>query len=161
MARREQPPNHPPSTIDSGGDLDGLAPDHSAVTRGSRAFLNKGGEGSIFGRRWKDVYQCVVSDLGGLNALSEGQRQLARRATTLALEAEFLESERASGNPFDLHLYLTITNAMRQLFAVLGLERVEHDDTPNLQDYIREFDENKAREEAERAASEGDKGSPE
>ena len=62
----------------------------SAVTNGTRVFLTRGGELSVVGRRWKDLYLAIVVDRGGAGQLSEGQRQLARRIATLAVEAEIL-----------------------------------------------------------------------
>ena len=37
----------------------------SAVTNGKRAFLTKGGELSLVGRRWRDIYGQIVEDRGG------------------------------------------------------------------------------------------------
>ena len=102
----------------------------SAVTNGTRAFLTKGGELSLVGRRWKDIYLAVVTDRGGADQLSEGQRQLARRITTLAIEAEIMEAERAEGGTLDLEAYVSLTNALGRALARLGLGRTSRDVTP-------------------------------
>ena len=93
----------------------------SAVTNGSRAFLTRGGELSVVGRRWKDVYAQITEDRGGADRLSEGQRQMARRITSLAVEAEVMEAARAEGGELDLDAYVALTNALGRALARLGL----------------------------------------
>jgi hypothetical protein len=50
---------------------------------------------------FKDVLTAIVSDLGGADRLSEGQRQLCRRCALLAVEAEKLEARSISGESID------------------------------------------------------------
>jgi uncharacterized small protein (DUF1192 family) len=66
----------------------------------------------------------VANDLGGLDLLSEGQKQLIRRAATLSAESERLEAEWANGRNFDLTAYSTTANCLRRIFESLGLKRV-------------------------------------
>ena len=108
----------------------------SAVTNGTRVFLTRGGELSVVGRRWKDLYLAIVVDRGGVGQLSEGQRQLARRIATLAVEAEIMEAERAEGKDLDLDAYVTLTNALGRALGRLGLGRVPKDVTPDLATYL-------------------------
>ena len=93
----------------------------SAVTNGTRVFLTRGGELSVVGRRWKDLYLAIVADRGGDDQLSEGQRQLVRRIVTLAIEAEIMEAERAEGKDLNLDAYVTLTNALGRALGRLGL----------------------------------------
>ena len=88
------------------------------------------------GRRWKDIFEIVVSDRGGADQLSEGQRQLARRIATLAIEAELMEAERVEGKDLDLDAYVMLTNALGRALGRLGLARVPRDVTPDLASYI-------------------------
>jgi hypothetical protein len=67
------------------------------------------------------VLNEIISDLGGADILSEGQRQLARRAATLAVECERLEGEMASGREADLHRYGQLTDRIGRTFHRLGL----------------------------------------
>jgi hypothetical protein len=53
----------------------------SAVSNGARLFVTPPGD-TAWARRFRDVLAEIVSDLGGPDMLSEGQRQLARRAAT-------------------------------------------------------------------------------
>ncbi len=63
----------------------------SKVTNGKALFLN-GSVKSAAARRFADILSNVVSDLGGFDQLSEGQRQLARRAAALSVACEKLEA---------------------------------------------------------------------
>jgi hypothetical protein len=53
----------------------------SALTNGNRLFVLEGnadGRSASY-RRFKDVLEQILADLGGPDILSEGQRQLCRR----------------------------------------------------------------------------------
>ncbi len=69
----------------------------SAVTNGRRLHVAAPGDGA-WARRFRDVLEQIVADLSGPEGLSEGQRQLARRATTIAIACERLEGEAAAGS---------------------------------------------------------------
>ncbi len=77
-------------------------------------------------------------DLGGRDRLSEGQRQLIRRAAMLSAECERLEAMSARGEAgFDIELYGQICDRLGRLFGRLGLERKSRDVTPSLQSYLQ------------------------
>jgi hypothetical protein len=92
---------------------------------------------SLTARRFQDLYEDIAGDLGGLDLLSEGQKQLIRRAATLSAESERQEAEWANGRPFDLPLYSTTSNCLRRIFETLGLERRSRDCTPDLRSYLQ------------------------
>jgi hypothetical protein len=77
----------------------------------------------------------VTSDLGGADLLSEGQRQLIRRAAALSILCESVEADMVRDLPFDIANYLAGTNAFRRVIETLGLRRVARDAT-SLKDYI-------------------------
>jgi hypothetical protein len=109
----------------------------SAVTNGKRLHVIRPGD-TAWARRFRDVLAEIVSDLGGSDILSEGQRQLARRCATIAVQCEKLEGEAAAGNDIDLDLYGTLTDRLGRCFARLGLKRQAKDVTPapSLQQYL-------------------------
>jgi hypothetical protein len=82
---------------------------------------------SLTARRFQDLYEDIGSDLGGLSALSEGKKQLIRRAATLSAESERLEAEWANGREFDIMVYSTLANCLRRILESLGLDRVARD----------------------------------
>jgi hypothetical protein len=101
----------------------------SRVTNGRSLFVEADGRGP-WARRFADVLGEIISDLGGRDAgLSEGQRQLARRAATISIACERLEGEAAAGAAIDLELYGRLTDRLGRAFQRLGLERRARDVT--------------------------------
>jgi hypothetical protein len=102
----------------------------SAVSNGTRLHVIKPGD-TAWARRFRDVLAEIVSDLGGLDVLSEGQKQLARRAATLCITCERLEGKAAAGEEIDLTAYGMLTDRLGRTFARLGLKRRPRDVTPD------------------------------
>ena len=121
------------------------APCRSAVSNGSRLHVEAPGDGA-WSRRFRDLLAEIVSDLGGPDHLSEGQRQLARRCATIALECERLEGHAVAGEPIDLDLYGTMTDRLGRAFQRLGLKRVARDVTPSVEEYIEHINAHEAAE---------------
>jgi hypothetical protein len=93
---------------------------------------------SATARRFKDLVEDIAADLGGRDRLSEGQRQLIRRAAMLSAECERQEALAARGEAeFNCELYGTLCDRLGRLFGRLGLERVAKDATPSLSDYLQ------------------------
>jgi hypothetical protein len=109
----------------------------SAVSNGRRLHVVPPGD-TAWARRFCDVLSEIISDMSGPEGLSEGQRQLARRATTLALACERMEGEAARGNAIDLDVYGTLTDRLGRCFQRLGIERKLRDVTPSLQEYLKQ-----------------------
>src|SRR5215467_4363246 len=63
----------------SGGQPGDTRHGRSRVTNGSQLLPLTDGR-SVTARRFRDLYEGICSDLGGADILSEGQKQLARRA---------------------------------------------------------------------------------
>jgi hypothetical protein len=92
---------------------------------------------SATARRFKDLVEDIAADLGGKDHLSEGQRQLIRRAAMLSAESERMEALAARGEAeFDIDLYGMICDRLGRLFGRLGLERKSKDVTPSLSAYL-------------------------
>jgi hypothetical protein len=94
---------------------------------------------SLTARRFQDLFEDVCNDLGGIDMLSEAQKQLIRWAATLCAESERQEAEWANGRPFDLTLYSTTANCLRRIFESLGLQRkarLVNDGSAVLSDYF-------------------------
>ena len=117
----------------------------SRVTNGSTAFVEADGRGP-WARRWRDVLAEITSDLGGADFLSEGQRQLIRRAATISIACERMEGEAAAGREIDLEEYGRLTDRLGRAFHRLGLERRPRDVTPSLAQILAQEDD--AEEEA-------------
>lgn len=109
----------------------------SAVSNGKRLHVIPPGD-TKWARRFRDVFAEIVSDLGGSDDLSEGQRQLARRAATISLACERLEARAVTGEEIDLETYGQLTDRLGRAFGRLGLKRVTTDVTPTLAEYLAE-----------------------
>ena len=90
-------------------------------------------------RRFRDVLAEIVSDLGGSDCLSEGQRQLARRCAMLAVECEKIEALGVAGKNIDLDTYGQLTDRIGRAFQRLGLKRVPRDLTPSVAEYVADI----------------------
>jgi hypothetical protein len=121
------------------------------VTNGSTPFVEADGRGP-WARRWRDIVAEITSDLGGHDVLSEGQRQLVRRAATISIACEKLEGEAALGAEINLELYGTLTDRLGRCFQRLGLKRQPRDVTPTLSEYLAALRQSEA--EANKPATE-------
>jgi hypothetical protein len=125
-----QPPIRPAS-----GDRPARKDQRSAVTNGKRLHVVSPGD-TAWSRRFRDVLAEIVSDLGGADRLSEGQRQLARRCATISIQCERMEGIAAKGDDIDLEQYGTLTDRLGRCFARLGLRRQARDLGPTLSDFL-------------------------
>jgi hypothetical protein len=108
----------------------------SRVSNGKTHFVEADQRGP-WARRWRDVLGEIISDLGGADLLSEGQKQLARRCATIAIACERMEGEAAQGREIDLDAYGQLTDRLGRCFMRLGLKRQARNVTPSLADYLQ------------------------
>ncbi|MGB9041129.1 MAG: hypothetical protein WCC81_01505 [Pseudolabrys sp.] len=78
---------------------------------------------TIAARRAKELIESIEADLGGGDHISEGTRQLVRRAAVLGVYVESCETQWLAGEPVDLSDYLAAINAQRRVLATIGLQR--------------------------------------
>jgi hypothetical protein len=107
----------------------------SKVTNGRQLFIDGDARLKV-SRRFRDVLASIATDLGGVDGLSEGQKQIARRCAMLSVECEIMESAAVAGQPFDLDAYGQLTDRLGRAFQRLGLKRVMHEVTPDLGAYL-------------------------
>jgi hypothetical protein len=82
---------------------------------------------SPWARRWRDLIEAHISDLGGRANLSEAQRSLIKRASTIEIELEQVEGRLSLGRAADLAEYATAASHLRRIFETLGVERKARD----------------------------------
>jgi hypothetical protein len=109
----------------------------SRVTNGRGLFVEAIDGRSREARRFRDVLSEIVSDLGGPDTLSEGQRQLARRAAMLSVECERMEGHAVAGKAIDLEMFGQLTDRLGRTFQRLGLRRKARNVTPTVAEYVR------------------------
>jgi hypothetical protein len=98
----------------------------SRVSNGKKAFVVGDGR-SPWARRWRDLIEAHIADLGGLVALSEAQRSLVKRASTIEIELEQVEGRLSLGRAADLAEYATAASHLRRIFETLGIDRKARD----------------------------------
>lgn len=112
----------------------------SAVANGS--IVPKGVDGrTIWVRRLYDVRALYTEDMGGDDALSEGQRSLIMRIATQTVAIEKLEARFAMDGEADeraMDLHQRLSNTLRRNQEALGLKRKTRDLVPTLDAYIAE-----------------------
>ena len=97
----------------------------SRVTNGNSLFAEPVDGRSAWARRFRDLIELHVADLGGPENLSEAQRRLIRRVVTLETEMERLECKFVKddgGSNRTLDRYMRMANNLRRLLLTLGLE---------------------------------------
>jgi len=126
----------------------------SAVTSGRKAFI-AGDPNSAWARRFHDLVQGHISDLGGRSILSEAQFALCKRAAGLECELEQMEGRMSLGEEVDLDAYGRGASHLRRILETLGLERKARDVTLDGHE-VEVFSPMRARWQAEAAkAAEG------
>jgi len=108
----------------------------SAVTNGKRLHVVAPGD-TAWARRFRDILSEIISDIGR-EGLSEGQRQLARRCATIAIQCEKMEGEAAAGHEINIDVYGQLVDRLGRAFQRLGLKRQARDITPDPLAYARE-----------------------
>jgi hypothetical protein len=111
----------------------------SRVTNGRTLFADGGDMRSPWARRLRDLICLHISDLGGIEAVSEAERSIVRRAATITVELERLEARFATAEAAtadELDLYVRAAGNLRRLLESLGLRRRPRDVTPTLGDYV-------------------------
>lgn len=112
----------------------------SRVTNGSGMFAEGGDERGPWARRFRDLVAEHTVDAGGAAFLSEAQRSIIRRASTLEVQLEQLEARFSQGpaDPGELNMYSTLSNTLRRLLIDIGLERRSRDITQSIYEIARE-----------------------
>jgi hypothetical protein len=100
----------------------------SAVTSGRQMFV-QGDPNSAWARRFHDLIQGHVSDLGGRLAMSEAQLALCKRAAGLERELEQMEGRMSQGEEINLDSYGRAASHLRRILESLGLGRKARDVT--------------------------------
>jgi hypothetical protein len=101
------------------------------VHNGSQLWANVDGR-SLWARRAGELLAAHISDLGGPDNISEGERALAKRCAVLITELERREAVFAqAGEATDeaLAIYQTTVNTLRRTLEALGLRRRARDVT--------------------------------
>jgi hypothetical protein len=88
-------------------------------------------------RRFRDLVNSYIADMGGLDRCSEIKLGLLRRLAAIVVQAELMEARMVNGEAIDVGTLCTLASTTVRLSQRLGLERKVRDVTPSLGDVIR------------------------
>src|SRR5262245_52328260 len=91
---------------------------------------------SASARRFRDLVNAFVADLGGLDHCSEIKLGLVRRLAATTVLAEMLEARMINGEAIDIATLCTLASTTVRLSQRLGLERRARNVTPSLGQYL-------------------------
>ncbi len=115
----------------------------SRVSNGKTLFLGKVDGRRPEARRYRDLLESIIGELGGPDKVSETQVQLARRAATMCVHGERIEAAFVQGEKIDTAEYCSFVNSMARIFVRLGLLPKTEDNSdgrPTLREYLRHGD---------------------
>jgi hypothetical protein len=124
----------------------------SAVTSGRKQFVT-GDSNSAWARRFYDLVQGHISDLGGRAITSEAKFALCKRAAGLECELEQMEGRLSLGEEINLDSYGRAASHLRRILETLGLERKARDVTLGDDGALQLFSPMRARWAEEAAAA--------
>ena len=87
-------------------------------------------------RRFRDLVNAYVADMGGLDRCSEIKLGLMRRLAATTVQAEMLEARMVNGEAVDIASLCTLASTTVRLSQRLGLERRARTVTPSLNQYL-------------------------
>jgi hypothetical protein len=87
-------------------------------------------------RRFRDLVNAFVADMGGLDCCSEIRLGLLRRLAATIVQAEMLEARMVNGEAIDIATLCTLASTTVRLSQRLGLERRARNVTPSLGQYL-------------------------
>jgi hypothetical protein len=91
---------------------------------------------SATARRFRDLVNAFVADMGGLDRCSEVRLGLVRRLAATTVQAEMLEARMVNGEVIDIATLCTLASTTVRLSQRLGLERRARDVTPSVDQYL-------------------------
>jgi hypothetical protein len=93
---------------------------------------------SASARRYRDLVNSYIADMGGIDQCSDIKLGLLRRLAAVTVQAEMLEAKMINGEEVDVGTLCTLASTTVRLSQRLGLERVAKDVGPTLADYLQQ-----------------------
>ncbi len=87
-------------------------------------LLATGDNRTVWCRRFRDLIGAHIADLGGPEQVSEAERSIVRRISTLTCELESLEalfSAQGQASERQLDLYSRVSSTVRRLLESIGI----------------------------------------
>jgi hypothetical protein len=110
-------------------------PAQTRIGNGAKLLLADGR--STWSKRFREIVLAHCADLGSFENLSAAELAIIKRAATLQVELEALETRLANGEgKVDLAIFAQVANGMRRLLETVGIRRRARDCTPSLADIV-------------------------
>ena len=87
--------------------------------------------------RYEALRSAIVADLGGQEAVTTAEAQIADKAAFIAMQLELMQAVALADQEIDLALFGALSDRMRRLLESVGLKRRSRDITPSPLDYAR------------------------
>ncbi|MGC2398113.1 MAG: hypothetical protein WA579_19215 [Rhodomicrobium sp.] len=91
-------------------------------------------------RRFRDLVNSYIADMGGIDQVGAIKLDLIRRLAAIVVQCELLESAAMQGQKVDISVLCTLASTSVRISSRLGLERVAKDVT-TLEQYLAEREE--------------------
>ena len=91
---------------------------------------------SATARRFRDLVNAFVADMGGLDRCSEIKLGLLRRLAAATVQAELLEARMVNGEQIDIGQLCTLASTTVRIASRLGVERRTKPVLPTVKDYL-------------------------
>jgi hypothetical protein len=91
-------------------------------------------------RRFRDLVNGFVVDMGGLDQCSDIKLGLLRRLAATTVQCELLEARMVRGEEIDIGTLCTLASTTVRISSRLGLERRTKDVTPDPLEYARQYE---------------------
>lgn len=109
----------------------------SVITNGHKLLPNSDGRLAI-NRRIRDINAAILSDLGGVDNVSEVLLQASRRFSSLSALCEKFEAKIARDEDVNVTEYALLISTAVRVIRHLGTSRVARDITPSLDQYLQQ-----------------------
>jgi hypothetical protein len=80
---------------------------------------------SAIARRYRDVIGAIISDLGGLERVTEIKLHLIRKFASLVVQTETMESDLARGQQINVMRFCKMSSTMIRLGSRIGIKRYD------------------------------------
>lgn len=109
---------------------------HKSRVSNGKDLLPNVDQRSATARRYKDLFQSIAADQGGIDRLSEARAQLIRRFAAASVLAEQMEARLVGGENIDLQEYSQLSSTLVRLAQRIGIDRRARNVTPTLAEYL-------------------------
>jgi hypothetical protein len=90
-------------------------------------------------RRFRDLVNSFISDMGGIDRCSDIKLGLLRRLAAVTVQSELLEARMVNGEAIDVSTLCTLASTVVRLSARLGIERVPREVPDLYRDILPQF----------------------